>query len=154
MKTLIATTALVAFGLAACGKPAAEKAQAAAGVAVSSAWCRASPQDATAASCFLTVSNGGPNDDVLSGGQSSTADEVQVHETYADGNILRMRAVKGVTVPARKDVVLAPGGYVIRLMGLKAPMVVGSTVPVTLQFQAAGDKQILFPVRVEADADR
>lgn len=108
MKNIIAASALLTLSAAACGKPAEDKAQAAAGISITSGWCRASPQGATQASCFLTVTNGGPADDVLTGGKSSAAGEVQVHETYADGNILRMRAVKSLTVPAHKEVALAP----------------------------------------------
>ena len=153
--TLVAASALAALSLAACGQKSTEptSAAAAAGITLSEGWCRAAPKQATAASCFIVVTNGGPADDRLLGGQSSAAGEVQVHETYADGNILRMRAIDGLAIPASKSVTLAPGGNVVRLVGLTAPTVVGATLPVTLRFEQAGEKQVLFPVRVEATED-
>ncbi|WGM38585.1 copper chaperone PCu(A)C [Caulobacter sp. NIBR1757] len=152
MKTIVAATLMAALSLSACGQKDPEKAAAAAaGITLSDGWCRATPKDATATSCFITITNGGPTDDRLLGGQSSAAAMVQVDETYADGNIMRMRAIEGLAVPASKAVTLVPGGNLVRLEGLTAPMVVGATIPVTLNFEAAGAKQVLFPVRIEAE---
>jgi len=137
--------------LAACGDDSSEQARAQEGLAVSDVWCRASPQGASTASCFATIANGSAAGDRLVGAESSAAKAMELQETYADGNVLRMRTVEAIAVPPRETVELAPGRYVLRLVDLKAPLVVGATVPARLRFERAGEQQVLFPVRIEAD---
>ena len=128
-----------------------EQARAQEGLAVTDVWCRASPQSASSASCFATIANGSAAGDRLVGAESSAANKVELQETYADGNILRMRAVEAIVLPPRETVQLAPGRYVLRLVELKAPLVVGASVPARLRFERAGEQQVLFPVRIEAE---
>lgn len=52
-----------------------------------------------------------------------------------EGDIMKMRAVKALELPAGKTVELKPGGYHLMLMDLKQPFAKGSTVPVTLHFR-------------------
>jgi copper(I)-binding protein len=49
-------------------------------------------------------------------------------------NVMRMRQVPAIELPAGKTVALQPGGYHVMLMGLKHPVVEGDTVPLTLSF--------------------
>ncbi|MFX8554449.1 copper chaperone PCu(A)C, partial [Acinetobacter baumannii] len=45
---------------------------------------------------------------------------------------------KGLTIEPGKTVKLAPGGYHLMIMDLKAPLKQGDKVPVTLEFETAG----------------
>jgi periplasmic copper chaperone A len=145
--------AAAALALGACSDDGSDQARARAqeGLTIGETWCRASPQGATEASCFATVSNNTAQVETLRGGASS-AGQVAMHETYVDGNVFKMRAVPGVTIAANSTAQFAPGKYVIRLTDLTAPLVAGSTVPVSLAFEQAGAQQVLFPVRIEADS--
>jgi copper(I)-binding protein len=49
-----------------------------------------------------------------------------------------MRQTDGIEVPAGKTVTLAPQGTHVMLMGLKAPLKEGTTIPLTLEFTQAG----------------
>jgi periplasmic copper chaperone A len=102
-------------------------------------WARATPPSAPAGGGFLKITNTGSAPDRLVSVSSPAADLVQVHEMKMDGSVMRMREVeKGLEIPAGGSVILAPGGYHLMMMGLKAPFKQGASVPVTLVFEKAG----------------
>jgi len=70
-----------------------------------------------------------------------------------EGNVMRMRAVAAVEIPAHATTALKPGGYHVMLMDLKQPLVVGQTIPLSLTFAKAG--RIDVTARVEPpESDR
>ena len=70
-----------------------------------------------------------------------------LHETTNEGGVMRMRHVHGgIEVAPNATLTLAPAGYHIMLMKLKAPLTKGQTFPVTLVFEKAGE--IETPVTV------
>src|SRR6266481_2548721 len=102
-------------------------------------WARATPPSAPAGGGFLKITNTGATSDRLVSVSSPAAERVQVHEMKMDGNVMRMREVeKGLEIPAGGSVTLAPGGFHLMMMGLKAPLKQGTSVPVTLVFEKAG----------------
>ena len=110
-------------------------------------WARATAPSAPAGGGFLTITNTGSTPDRLVSARSPAANMVQIHEMKMDGNVMRMREVeKGLEIPAGKSVTLAPGGYHLMMMGLKAPLKEGTQVPVTLVFEKAGSIDINFEV--------
>jgi periplasmic copper chaperone A len=54
-----------------------------------------------------------------------------------EGDVMKMRQISGVDLPAGALVELKPGGYHLMLMDLKRPVLPGSTVPLTLIFKDA-----------------
>lgn len=73
----------------------------------------------------------------LVGVSSPVAGVAEVHEMKMENDVMRMRAVAGLDLPAGQTVSLKPGGYHLMLMDLKAPLAKDSTVPVTLMFKDA-----------------
>ena len=83
---------------------------------------------------YLTIENKGATPDKLIGGASPAAAKVEVHEMAMKDGVMTMRPVKGgLSIPPGQSITLAPGGYHIMLMELKAPLKQGDKVPVTLQ---------------------
>jgi hypothetical protein len=81
---------------------------------------------------------------------SPVAGVVEIHEMALENNIMRMRAVKALELPAGRPVELKPGGYHVMLMDLKQQMKEGETVPVTLVIETAGKRErieVKAPVR-------
>ena len=68
----------------------------------------------------------------LVGLSSPVAGVAEVHEMKMEGDVMKMRAVPSLELPAGRAVELKPGGYHIMLMDLKWPLGAGATVPVTL----------------------
>jgi hypothetical protein len=104
-------------------------------VTIDHPWARAS--STKVAGVFLTIKNAGEADRLI-GASSPVAAEAMLHVTVKEGDVMKMRPVDGVDLPALGSAVLEPGGTHIMLMGLKQPLRNGDVVPVTLQFKKAG----------------
>jgi copper(I)-binding protein len=102
-------------------------------------WARATPPGAAVGGAYLVIRNKGGAGDRLVGVSSPASARVEIHEMAMDKDVMRMREVKGIDVPARKSVELKPGGYHLMLIELKAPLKAGDKVPVTLRFEKAGE---------------
>ena len=113
------------------------------------AWARATPGGAKVGGGYLTIENKGATPDKLIGGSSPAAGKVEVHEMAMNNGVMTMRPVKGgLSIPPGQSVTLAPGGYHIMLMELKAPLKKGDKVPVTLAFEKAGEVNVTFDIQV------
>lgn len=158
MKTKLALAA-VALSLAACNQPEQAKTPAAdaagpvaaAAVVATGAWCRPSPNGAKAGGCYVTLK--AATNDRLTGGSTPAAGSLQVHEmTIEDGMMKMGELTQGLPLPADQAVALTPGGNHLMLIGLTAPLVEGSTVPLTLQFASAPAVTVQAEVRQPAMA--
>lgn len=111
-------------------------------------WSRPSPVGAPAGAGYMTIINTGATDDRLTGGSTPVAARLEIHEMSMAGGVMKMRPVSGGLVIAAGDTVtLAPGGYHIMFIGLKAALKVGDHVPATLRFQKAGSVEVDFVVQ-------
>ncbi|HZS66283.1 MAG TPA: copper chaperone PCu(A)C [Burkholderiales bacterium] len=115
-------------------------------ITVQDAWMRATPPGAKIAAGYLTIRNAGSADRLV-GATSPAAERVETHVTARDGDMMRMREVKGYDVPAKGTLELKPAGAHLMLVNIKAPLKEGTSVPVTLRFQHAGDIKVAFQVR-------
>ncbi|MES2945980.1 MAG: copper chaperone PCu(A)C [Pseudomonadota bacterium] len=104
-------------------------------VKVDGAWARATVQGQKGTGAFMSLT--AKEATQLVGISSPAAGVAEVHEMKMEGDIMKMRAVPALDLPAGKKVELKPGGYHVMLMDLKAPLAKDSTVPVTLLFKDA-----------------
>jgi copper(I)-binding protein len=121
-------------------------------VQVEGAWVRATvaPQKATGA--FMRITSARAARVVAVG--SPVAEVVEIHEMKMQDGVMRMRAVAGLPLPAGQAVALEPGSYHVMLMGLKAPIKAGDTVPLTLTIEGEGLQRSTVEVKAEARAPR
>ncbi len=109
---------------------------------------RATPGGAKVGGGYLTIVNKGSAADKLVAASSPASERVEIHEMKMEGGVMKMQEVAGgLAVDAGKSVALAPGGYHLMLMGLKAPLKEGDKVPVTLTFEKAGKVDATLDVR-------
>jgi copper(I)-binding protein len=114
---------------------------------ISQAWTRATPGNSKLGGGFLTIENKGSAPDKLIGVSGDVAGKIEVHEMKMDGGVMKMRPVEGgLTIDPGKTVKLAPGGYHLMMMDLKNPLKQGDKVPVTLQFEKAGNVAVTLDV--------
>ena len=123
--------------------PAAARAQTPA-VTVENPWTRAARAGGQGAG-FLTLRSAGG--DRLLSASSPAANRVELHTHLRDGDVMRMRPVENIELPAGTAVTLQPGGFHLMFMGLKQPFEQGGQVPVTLVFERAGSMTIQLPVQ-------
>ena len=140
---MLSKTFLIALGLAAT---AAAWAQGAAPVTAQAPWARASVQGQRATGAFVTLTATEPL--TLVGASSPVAGVTEVHEMKLDGDVMRMRAVDGLALPANRPVQLKPGGYHLMLQELKAPLMPNTSIPLTLTFRTAAGQQRQLTLQV------
>ena len=114
---------------------------------IENAYTRATVPGQQVAGGFMKIENKGNGADQLVSASSPVAGEMQLHTMAMDGNVMRMREVKTIDVPANGSVELKPGGLHLMFMDIKTPLKAGEAVPVTLKFQKAGEVEIKVPVR-------
>lgn len=102
-------------------------------VMVHDAWARASAGNATTGAAYVTLM-GGEAPDQLVGASTPAAANAEVHESFTDNGVMKMRAAPLVPIPPGKTVTFAPGGYHVMLTGLKRPLAGGQSFPLTLTF--------------------
>jgi copper(I)-binding protein len=124
--------------------------QAWAEVTVSEAWVRSTVQGQSATGAFMKIKSS--EDLSLIGASSPAASIVEVHKMIMDGNVMAMRAIDDLELPAGKTVELKPGGYHVMLMELVKPIAKGEKVPITLLFAGKAGKRSTVEIRAEARA--
>lgn len=129
--------------LAAALLPMAAGAQSA--ITIETPWTRAAGAGGQGAG-FITIRNGGAADRLLSA-STPAAGRAELHTMLRDGDVMRMRELDAIAVPANGAVTLAPGGLHIMLIGLTRPLAVGEQVPLTLVFEHAGTVTVNLAVQ-------
>ena len=115
---------------------------------ITQAWSRATPGGAKIAGGYLTIENKGSAPDRLIKGAADISSKIEVHEMAMNNGVMTMRELdKGLAIEPGKTVKLAPGGYHLMLMDLKAPLKQGDKVPVTLEFEKAGKVTLSLDVQ-------
>lgn len=116
-------------------------------VTVTQPWVRGTvaPQKTTGA--FMQLKS--TSDAKLVSATSPAAKQVEIHEMVMVNNVMRMRPIAEIALPAGKDVALKPGGYHIMLMGIEHQLKQGDVVPITLTVRESDGKSKTLEVQAE-----
>lgn len=104
-------------------------------VVVGEPWVRATVPQQTGTGAFMQLTS--PTDTKLVGAESSVAKHVEIHEMAMDNNVMKMRQIPALDLPAGQTVELKPGGYHIMFFDLHGQMKEGDQVPLKLIFEGA-----------------
>lgn len=140
MKCLFITTLVACAGLL-LGTPALAQ------IEVKSPWVRGTVQGQKASGAYLEITS--KDAAALVGAASPVAGTVEIHEMRMEGDVMRMRAVQRIALPAGRKVELKPGGYHVMLLDLKQPLAKGDMVPLTLRIEGTGKKMTAIEVQAE-----
>jgi hypothetical protein len=125
-------------------------------VSVNDPWVRATVTAQKATGAFMQITS--VQDARLVEARSPVAGVVEVHEMVMEKDVMKMRAIKSLDLPAGKAVELKPGGYHVMLMDLKEQMKEGATVPLTLVVEGKDKKrstvELKAPVKPLATAGK
>lgn len=146
--TMKTTTGLMCAALmtAALSGPAAAADTAVGDLTIYDPWARATVGTGAGAA-FFSVINRGDSGDRLDGAAADVAKSTELHTHIKDGDVMRMRQVPAIEVPANATTTLQPGGLHVMFLGMKAPLEAGSTFPLTLSFADAGTVTVQVQVR-------
>ena len=117
---------------------------------VKDAWVRGTVAQQKATGMFAQITS-------VSGGRlvsaaSPVAGIVEIHEMKMEGDVMKMKAITALELPAGKTVELKPGGYHVMMMDLKKELKAGETVPVTLVIESAGKPRETIEVKATVRA--
>ena len=119
-------------------------------VEVTGGWVRSTVAGQKGSGAFMTIT--AKEAVQLTSVSSPVAGVAEVHEMKMDGDVMKMRAVSVLELPAGRSVELKPGGYHLMLMDLKQSLIVGNTVPVTLMFRDGNGAERRVKVRLPVTA--
>jgi copper(I)-binding protein len=119
-------------------------------VTVKDAWVRATVPAQMATGAFMQLQ--ATQAMRLVEARSPVAGVVEIHEMTMVDNVMRMRAVPGLELPAGKAVELKPGGYHVMLMDLKGQVKEGQSVPLTLVVEGRDKKRQTVEVKAQVRA--
>jgi len=116
-------------------------------VQIEEPWIRATTPGAKVAAGYMTIRNKSAQPERLVGGSSPVAARVETHIHIKEGDVVRMREVKGYDIPANGVFELKPGGAHLMLVDVKRPLKEGDKVPLVLKFEKSGEVKVDFEVR-------
>jgi copper(I)-binding protein len=107
-------------------------------ISIQHPWSRPTMEGMSMGVGYLTLINRGKTADTLVAVSSPAADSVEIHETRMVDGMARMRPRADIALAPGSTVKLEPNGIHLMLVGLRAPLTAGSTLPLTLEFRGAG----------------
>ena len=114
-------------------------------ITISDPFARASAGRAKAGGGFFTITNKGEADRLIAASADVGA-KTELHTHIHEGDVMKMRQVEAIDVPAGGEVALKPGGLHVMFMQLKAPLKKGESFPLELTFEKAGTVTIEVPI--------
>ena len=143
MKRFIAALAL----LAGSSLPALAADYSVGPIGIDAPFARSSPKIANAGAGFMVLRNGGAQADRLLAATADVSRTVELHTVVRDGDMMTMKQVEAIDLPAGATVELKPGSFHVMFMNLHAPLQEGASFPLKLKFEKAGEVSVTMPVK-------
>lgn len=119
----------------------------AAEVEVIAPWTRATVRLLKVSSAYMELRSA--QGATLVGASSPVAGSVELHEMRMEGDLMKMRAVPRLPLPAGKGVALTPGGYHLMLYDLRQQLQEGTRIPLRLEFELTGGRRETLEIQAE-----
>ena len=118
-----------------------------AGVTAEQAWIREVPPQSKVAAAFVELSNSGKKSERIVAMSSPFATRVEWHDMSHENGRMEMSQRLSPELPAGSRTKLMPMGSHFMLLGLKQPLRVGMSVPLTLTLASGQRVSVLAEVR-------
>ncbi|GAB1362995.1 hypothetical protein MASR1M32_22310 [Rhodobacter sp.] len=116
-------------------------------IAITGAFIRATLPRAPVGGAYLTITNGGAEDDRLLGATAPVGRNVELHEMSMQDGVMSMRPMpEGLPIPAGQTVTLEPSGMHLMINGLTEPLQEGDRLDLVLTFEKAGAVAVSFDI--------
>jgi periplasmic copper chaperone A len=116
-------------------------------VTVKESWVRGTTPAQKATGAFMEITSSEAAS--LISASSPVAGVVEIHTMKMENNMMTMRAIPKLDLPAGQGVKLAPGGNHVMLMDLKQQMKKGDVVPITLKVEGKDKKVQIIEIKAE-----
>lgn len=118
-----------------------------AAIDVNDVYARATPPNATTSAVFGTIENTGNELRTIVSATSQASSVVELHDVIKDGDVMKMRQIQSIEIPANGKAILKPGSLHIMLLDVNQPMKEGETINVELNFANGEVKVLTVPVK-------
>ena len=115
-------------------------------------WSRPTASGMPIGVAYLSITNNGPEQDTLIAASTPAAARVEFHRTSVEAGMARMRPAGPLVLAPNATVTAEPGGLHLMLVDLKSPLVAGTSIPLVLKFQSAGEITVQLQVETEGEA--
>ena len=116
-------------------------------VTIREPWVRGTVHGQKTTGAFMQLTANEPAS--LTAVESPVAGSVEIHAMKLENDIMKMRPVSKLDLPAGKAVELEPGGYHVMLMDLKQPLKKGEAIPIVLRFEDRDKKVRIIEINAE-----
>lgn len=113
---------------------------------VDDAWANPALQGGNGGVYFVLRNHSGNADELVSI-SSEIAENIEIHESVMNGDVMQMHQLESVALPAGSEVAFGPGGYHVMLVGLKRDLAAGDEFDVTLHFRDFEDIAVRVTIR-------
>ena len=113
---------------------------------IENAWVREGPPRATVLAGYLSIKNQSAIPQTLIEVSSPQFDLIEIHESYEEDGMARMRQLSALLVAAQSKLNLTPNGYHLMLMDPTQRIRAGMNVDLILKFDDLEPIQISAPV--------
>ena len=119
------------------------------GIDLQDAWVRGTVAAQKASGAYMHIT--AAEDVRLISASSPVAEVTELHEMTVENDVMKMRRIESLDIPAGSTVEFKPQGHHIMLMGLKHALSEGTSIALTLTFERADGsaliKEVDAPVR-------
>jgi periplasmic copper chaperone A len=145
MKSFALATALLVIGVGAASAQTVK----AGNIEVIGPWAPATTEsELTNSAAYMALTDQGTAPDELISASSPVAKKVELHVFDVENGVYGMHRVDVIQVsPGAAATVLRPGGAHVMLEGLKKPLKVGESFPLSLSFKNAGELRLQVEVK-------
>jgi hypothetical protein len=140
-KTVVPVTIVLALFVACLGTAQAQ-------VKINDAWVRATVPQQKATGAFMQIT--AAQDSRLVEVRSPAAATVELHQMEMKDQVMKMRTVGVLDLPAGKLIELKPGGYHVMLIDLKTQVKDGDMIPITLVIENKDKKRETVEIKALA----
>ena len=110
-------------------------------------YIRAAPPGQQTTVGYLSLTNHSDRDCTITGGSSSIASKLEIHEHQHSDGMMKMRPVRSLTLPAGETQVFRPGGFHLMLFGVDRQLTPGESHSISLTSEDCGSVAMVAEVR-------
>ncbi|WP_162047758.1 copper chaperone PCu(A)C [Vibrio taketomensis] len=110
-------------------------------------YARATPPHAATSAVFVEIINQSDNDKAIISASTPVAGKVELHDVIKHGDMMKMRQIEQVLLPANSQTTLKPGSLHIMLFDLTKPLTEGESIEVSVRFDDGTSQTFMAPIK-------
>lgn len=119
----------------------------AADIMLHSPYARATPPNAATSAVFVDIMNNSDKDRAIVSATTPAAGKVELHDVIMQGEVMKMRQIDQIDLPAQSHISLKPGSLHIMLFELTKPLVEGEAIEIEVTFANGETQTFQAPIK-------